>query len=294
MYIQSLQQIIIFQVTFGKADEAKAIAKTKRQNEVINGIIKDGITAKELNAKGDAAKNKILKKMGTLKIYKQVSEKEKESDVKHVIEKTKVIISESFSWFELVIAIGIGFIAYYGPEMLLKFQFKMRELEMENEVMQFHTLILMLMKIERINVEMMLEWIERYSNIFREAVSKCVNNFESGGYEALEQLKQDVTFPKFVRIVESLQAAVDQIPIKNAFEELETERSYYQEKRKESNERLIDKKARIGKAIGFAPMVLLFVGYLIVPMVGIGIVSMGEALSTMKGKQKFGKCILCL
>ena len=196
--------------------------------------------------------------MGTLKTYKQISEKEKESDVKNIIEKTKVIISESFSWFELVIALGIGFIAFYGPEMLLKFQFKMRELEMENEVMQFHTLILMLMKIERINVEI-------------------------GGYEALEQLKQDVTFPKFVRIVESLQAAVDQIPIKNAFEELETERSYYQEKRKESNERLIAKKARIGKAIGFAPMVLLFVGYLIIPMVGIGIVSMGEALSTMKG-----------
>ena len=215
--------------------------------------------------------------MGTLKTYKQISEKEKESDVKNIIEKTKVIISESFSWFELVIALGIGFIAFYGPEMLLKFQFKMRELEMENEVMQFHTLILMLMKIERINVEMMLEWIERYSNIFRESVSRCVNNFESGGYEA---------FPKFVRIVESLQAAVDQIPIKDAFEELETERAYYQEKRKESNERLIDKKARIGKAIGFAPMVLLFVGYLIVPMVGIGVVSMGDALGQMSNGGK--------
>ena len=45
--------------------------------------------------------------MGTLKIYKQVSEKEKESDVINIIEKTKVVISESFSWFELVIAIGI-------------------------------------------------------------------------------------------------------------------------------------------------------------------------------------------
>lgn len=107
MYLQSLQQITIYQVTFGKADEAKAIAKTKRQNEVITGIIKDGITAKELNEKGDGAKKKILKKMGTLKIYKQVSEKEKESDVKNIIEKTKVVISESFSWFELVIAIGI-------------------------------------------------------------------------------------------------------------------------------------------------------------------------------------------
>ena len=30
-------------------------------------------------------------------------------------------------------------------------------------------------------------------------------------------------------------------------------------------------------------MVLLFVGYLIIPMVCIVIVSMGEALSTMKG-----------
>ena len=83
--------------------------------------------------------------MDKIKIYKDVSDKEREKDAKNVIDKTKIIISESFSWFELVLAIGIGFIAYFGPEMLLKFQFKMRELEMENEVMQFHTLILMLM-----------------------------------------------------------------------------------------------------------------------------------------------------
>ena len=49
---------------------------------------------------------------------------------------------------------------------------------------------------------------------------------------------------------------------------------------------MIDKKARIGKAIGFAPMVLLFVGYLIVPMVGIGVVSMGDALGQMSNGGK--------
>ena len=53
--------------------------------------------------------------MGTLKIYKQVSEKEKESDVKNIIEKTKVVISESFSWFELVIAIGIRIYSILWP-----------------------------------------------------------------------------------------------------------------------------------------------------------------------------------
>ena len=69
------------------------------------------------------------------------------------------------------------------------------------------------------------------------------------------------------RIIESLQAAVEKIPITDAFDELDSERDYYQEKRKESNERLIKRKGMIGKAIGFAPMVCLFVGYLIIPLV---------------------------
>ena len=149
--------------------------------------------------------------------------------------------------------------------------------------MQFQTIILMLMKIERVNVEIILEWLERYSNIFREPITKCVNNFESGGWEALEELKEDVSYLPFIRIIESMQAAVEKIPIQDAFDELDSERAYYQEKRKESNERLISKKGLIGKAIGFAPMICMFVGYLIVPLVVIGLLNMTNAFSTMSG-----------
>ena len=88
-----------------------------------------------------------------------------------------------------------------------------------------------------------------------------------------------------IRIVESLQAAVEKIPISEAFDELDTERSYYQEKRKESNDRLISKKGMIGKAIGFAPMVCMFVGYLIVPLVFIGLTSMSSSFNTMSTMQ---------
>ena len=157
----------------------------------------------------------------------------------------------------------------------------MRKLEMENEVMQFQTIILMLMKIERVNVEMILEWLERYSNIFRDQVSKCVNNYESGAWEALEEMKNEIAFPQMIRIIESLQAAVEMIPIREAFDELDTERAYYQEKRKESNDILISKKSLIGKVIGFAPMVVLFVGYLIIPLCVIGMTSMSTAFETM-------------
>ena len=37
----------------------------------------------------------------------------------------------------------------------------------------------------------------------------------------------------------------------------------------------------IGKGIGFAPMVVLFVGYLIVPLVAIGLMSMTESFNAM-------------
>ena len=137
------------------------------------------------------------------------------------------------------------------------------------------------MRIERVNVEIILEWLERYSNIFRSQITRCVNNYEAGAWEALEQLKNDVSYLPLIRIVESMQAAVEKIPIQDAFDELDSEREYYRDKRKESNERLIKRKGMIGKVLGFAPMVCLFVGYLIVPLVFIGLTSMTNTMGGM-------------
>ena len=198
-----------------------------------------------------------------------------------ILGKYKTVHGEYLQWFEVLIAFVIAVLAYTAPTLLLKFQKNMRQMEMEDEVMQFQTIILMLMKIERVNVEMILEWLERYSNIFREPISRCVNNYESGAWEALEELKNDLAYLPLIRIVESLQAAVEKIPIEQAFDELDTERAYYQEKRKEANERLIAKKGRIGKAIGFAPMIALFVGYIIVPLVLIGLLNMTSSFASM-------------
>ena len=92
-------------------------------------------------------------------------------------------------WFEFLMAFVFAIAGFMAPIWLLYFQKKMRQLEMEDEVMQFETIILMLMRIERVNVEIILEWLERYSNIFYEQISKCVNNYESGPWEALEDLK---------------------------------------------------------------------------------------------------------
>ena len=213
--------------------------------------------------------------------FDEASEVEIDEATEKIYDELQIINNENFKWFELLIACVIAWAGYQAPIWILVFQKILRKLEMENEVMQFQTIITMLMKIERVNVEIILEWLERYSNIFREPITKCVNNYEAGAWEALEELKNDIAFPQLIRLIESMQAAVEKIPIEKAFEELENERDYYQAKREEANNKLISKKGLIGKAVGFAPMICVFCGYLILPLVLIGLSSMTSTFGTM-------------
>ena len=229
----------------------------------------------------DVTVEEVKKAVEKSKYYEDATPEEIDVAAERIHEKLKTVNSEYMQWFEFLLAFVFAIVGYMGPIWLLYFQQKMRELEMEDEVMQFQTIILMLMRIERVNVEIILEWLERYSNIFYEPITRCVNNYESGPWEALEDLKNDMTYQPMIRIVESLQAAVEKIPIRDAFDELDSERDYYREKRKESNERLIKRKGMIGKGIGFAPMICMFVGYLIVPLVFIGLTSMSTSFSSM-------------
>ena len=252
-------------------DEKKAMELTKQDNKILD----------KFRGKTKTTQDQIRKEIDKLEYYAEAEDSEKDTAAERVYKKLQIVNSEYLQWFELLLACVFTVIGYMSPIWILIFQVKMRQLEMEDEVMQFQTIILMLMRIERVNVEIILEWLERYSNIFKAPIAKCDNNYEAGAWEALEDMKEEITYVPLIRIIESLQAAVEKIPITDAFDELDSERDYYQEKRKESNERLIKKKGMIGKAIGFAPMVCLFVGYLIVPLVFIGLTSMSSSFQSM-------------
>ena len=241
----------------------------------------DNIILDQYRGKTNTTVEQIRAAVERLDYYEDAEEEELDSAAERIYEKLQVVNSEYLKWFELLLACVFAVIGYMAPIWILYFQVKMRQLEMEDEVMQFQTIIMMLMRIERVNVEIILEWLERYSNIFKPQITKCVNNYEAGAWEALEAMKEEASYLPLIRIIESLQAAVEKIPIKDAFDELDSERDYYQEKRKESNERLIKRKGMIGKFIGFAPMVCMFVGYLIVPLVFIGLTSMGSSFESM-------------
>ena len=258
--------------TLSEANQRKADELTKQDNYFLD----------KLKGKLDITQAEVEKEMIKSPYYEEGDEK-LHTDAERILGKLNVVNSENMQWFEELLAIVFAIVAYMAPVWMMYFQKKMRQMDMESEVMQFQTIIVMLMKIERVNVEMILEWLERYANIFKEPISRCVNNYEAGAWEALEELKNSVTNQDMIRIVESLQAAVEKIPIREAFDELDADRDYHQEKRKETNNQLISRNGLIGKGVGFAPMICLFVGYLIVPLVVIGISSMSGAFTQLGG-----------
>lgn len=244
---------------------------TERHNKVLD----------HFRGKTKTTQDDIEKYMRKMKEYEGFDDGDIETEAKLILDKLKTVNDEYVKWFEVLIALLIGELGYMAPNLLLKFQVKMRQMEMEDEVMSYQTIIMMLMRIERVDVEMILEWLERYADIFKEQIGKCLNNYESGGWQALEEMKEEVTYEPFIRIIESLQTSVEKVPIKEAFEELDSDRDYYKDKRKETNDRLISRKGMIGKVIGFAPMVITFVGYLILPLVWIGLTSMMSSFDAM-------------
>ena len=256
-------------------DKRKAMEVTEVQNKFLDRFKGQAITNK------DEMLVKIQTEMKNSHYYSDASNETITKESNQIYDKLVIINQEFLQWYEVLLAFVFSIVGYMAPLWLLVFQVKMRQIEMEDEVMQFQTIILMLMRIERVNVEIILEWLERYANIFKAPITKCLNNYEAGAWEALEEWKNEVSYQQLIRIIESLQAAVEKIPIKDAFDELDSERDYYQEKRKESNDRLIKRKGMIGKVIGFAPMVCLFVGYLIIPLVFIGFTSMSSSFSNM-------------
>lgn len=190
---------------------------------------------------------------------------------KRIMEKLKDYRNEYFKWWELLIALLISVLCYNIPYWLMLFRKKVIQMNMEDEVMQFHAIILMLMNIDRISVEDILRWMEQFSYIFKDSISKCLNNFENGDAEALEQLKIDEPFVPFSRIVENLQSASDKIPIVRAFDQLKVERGYYQEKRKLDNEITVNRKGMWGKAIAYVPLIATIVLYILLPFLLISI-----------------------
>nr|WP_246058133.1 hypothetical protein [Paenibacillus illinoisensis] len=191
-----------------------------------------------------------------------------------IIQKLEIYNKQYLHWWELLIAIFIGAAGYYMPIWLMMFQRKMRSMDMKHEIYQYQTVISILREMDRMSVEEILEWLNRFAVIFKRPLQKCLLHFEHGPENALEQLKEDAGLAEFQRLVDKLQLALGKISIREAFDDLDSMMAFYFDQRKQEYTRMIDVKASWGRMIGFTPMYALIFLYLVIPLVGMSFLQM--------------------
>ena len=173
---------------------------------------------------------------------------------------------EYFKWYDLLIALFASVIGYFVPIVLLKSKEKTLKMQMDDEVIQFQSVILMLIHLDRITVETILEWMSDFAIIFKPSIQECLDNYANGDKEALEKLAEDEPYPSFQRIIKNL-IACDRIGIEPAFNEISVDRINYQETRKQENEIMITKKAANASIVSFITFYTVIALYLVAPVV---------------------------
>lgn len=193
-------------------------------------------------------------------------EKERELLQKEIEKRLIEYKKNGFHLSIFILNIGLSAIMAFIPKLCYGIKGIFLASEMEEEVMQFYSILIMLRPILRMNVETILEWLENFSVIFHQSIVECVDHYSFDNEGALNLLKEREPFLPFIRIVEDLEAC-DRVGVEQAFDELSGQRSYYMEKRKQDNEIFISNKGTLGKIAAYIPMILVIGLYLIVPFI---------------------------
>lgn len=184
---------------------------------------------------------------------------------------------EYVKWYEILIAIVVGIAGFYYP-LLVKIMQKIAiQRAMEDEVIQYQTIISMLVYIDRMTIDTVIEWMEEFGVIFKESLTECMNRLNAGDADALDRLIEEEPFEMFDRVIENLKMS-DRIGVAKAFNEVDVERANYQDKRRQENEIEITNKGSMAQFLSMIPLGIVILAYLIYPLMTE---SLGQLSSSM-------------
>lgn len=189
----------------------------------------------------------------------------KDAIVAELTKRAEEYSKKYYKWYYLLIGLFAALIGYYVPYILLIYKYHIRQINRENEVSMFRTVILILMHEDGMMIDTVLEWLERFAHAFKSSISECIMNLEYSQQEALEELKErESGFAPFRRLASSL-IATDDVGLEGAFDDLETEREFYREKRKRDTAEVIKKNSNIARLVMFVPIFTAIIMYVVYP-----------------------------
>ena len=235
----------------------------EKQIAVMKKTVTDYV--KEFSNKGNVTMRKVEEKLKGKYLF-QNNNRMIISVTREIMKRINKYQKEYLKWYEVLIILFISYLAYCFPYYMIVFRKNIMKMNMNDEVIQFQSIILMLMYIDRITVSKILEFMEAFAVIFKASIRTCLNDYDSGDIEALNALKDKETFIPFKRLVDDFLIS-DKIGLEQAFDEVAVDRANITEQRKQENEIHITNKGTLAKYIGYFHLVLVIIIYLAIPFI---------------------------
>lgn len=228
--------------------------------------------------RGEAPEKKVLEKKLKTAFWEEgsvLSDEDAGLLEKEIQRRIRLSNEKRIRFWHAALLLLAAYLASWLPLLSLAVRAFFIQRNLEDEVGQLQSVLIMLRKIKRMDIATMLDWMEYISFYFRKTLEECVDSYDFLGLEALENLREREAYPLFSHLVEDLENC-DRVGVERAFEEMEGQKELFFEKRKQDNLYETENKGVIGRVTAFLPLCITIGFYLIVPFVL-------ESLSQLEG-----------
>lgn len=173
-------------------------------------------------------------------------------------------------WYHILMALVVAVLVAQFPELLLAAeQWKSREKRM-SECLRLQTVVLLLIHYEKTTVEEILGQMENFAVLFKSQMAEAVDHFSYHRMETLQRLKQEIPDEPVQRICDALEFC-EELPVEEAFLNLEDERAYFLKKNMEERKNYQGECIALAKMVAYLPLFLLIILKLVIPFVAEGL-----------------------
>ena len=181
-----------------------------------------------------------------------------------ILKRVDLYRAELFGPKDVLLSLIFALIAYGWPGIALLYRKSLVETRIQDEVMQFRSIIHMLKNIPGISVFSLLEEMELFADIFKPSVRQCINEYNISDEKALMRLYDTEKDAGFRRIVDCFLMA-DELGMDDAFEEISAEIENFRENRKLERKVTLDSEGMLGAVLSVLPGGIILFGYLLCP-----------------------------
>lgn len=173
-------------------------------------------------------------------------------------------------WYHILMTLVVAVLVAQFPELLLAAeQWKSREKRM-SECLRLQTVVLLLIHYEKTTVEEILGQMENFAVLFKSQMAEAVDHFSYHRMETLQRLKQEIPDEPVQRICDALEFC-EELPVEEAFLNLEDERAYFLKKNMEERKNYQGECIALAKMVAYLPLFLLIILKLVIPFVAEGL-----------------------